>query len=484
MPSADPRGAARGRALSAVPDFRCSLASEERAGRPRRHRHAPARLPARRAPRAVGHQRPGRQPTARRGQGAPARAPRHQGADGPPAPQGAPRGDVPGDALLPGPPPAAAHDLRGPGRSCWTSTSTPSVAGSRRSMTRGGRSCRGRCTASARTAGTTPAAPSGAGRSARPSPPSGPRRPGRSRTSGVTGSPPTWSCCRTASTTGASTRTSVLDVTALHEAGRLDLDRLRGRSTLPMPAQYAEIALRRHLGEDGLDAVRLTGRDGEACEFQHDEARWRVTVHPHAHRAGPAHLLRGQRQLATGLRGRRHRACMSTTRDHSRATDYLAAVTRILQQARLADPTGGLWEAADLHWCVARGPARGPRRAAGVVRRRRARRGRGVHPVERDLGRRRARAARSSRPARRTRPGVPGCAPPRRAGRDAARRGRRGRSARPGPAGFGAQETPLRTAWLDAAGRPPVRRAARGLHADLVRRRAALARLSQRRRGG
>jgi ribosomal protein S18 acetylase RimI-like enzyme len=29
---------------------------------------------------------------------------------------------------------------------------------------------------------------------------------------------------------------------------------------------------------------------------------------------------------------------------------YLDAVTRLLQEARLADPTGGVWEAADLHW--------------------------------------------------------------------------------------------------------------------------------------
>jgi predicted N-acetyltransferase YhbS len=32
------------------------------------------------------------------------------------------------------------------------------------------------------------------------------------------------------------------------------------------------------------------------------------------------------------------------------ALEHLAAVTRILNDQRLADPTGGLWEAADLHW--------------------------------------------------------------------------------------------------------------------------------------
>lgn len=47
-----------------------------------------------------------------------------------------------------------------------------------------------------------------------------------------------------------------------HRDGRLDLDHLRGRASLPMPVQAAEIALRRHLGEPGLDAVRFRGRTG------------------------------------------------------------------------------------------------------------------------------------------------------------------------------------------------------------------------------
>jgi hypothetical protein len=42
-----------------------------------------------------------------------------------------------------------------------------------------------------------------------------------------------------------------------HLTGRLDLDHLRGRSAFPLPAQAAEIFLRRRLGEVGLDAVRL-----------------------------------------------------------------------------------------------------------------------------------------------------------------------------------------------------------------------------------
>jgi hypothetical protein len=71
---------------------------------------------------------------------------------------------------------------------------------------------------------------------------------------------------------------SVTDVAALHEEGRLDLDRLRGRATYPMPAQYAEIALLRHLGEDRLDALRLVHREDNTCEFSHGEDRWRVVV--------------------------------------------------------------------------------------------------------------------------------------------------------------------------------------------------------------
>jgi hypothetical protein len=31
-------------------------------------------------------------------------------------------------------------------------------------------------------------------------------------------------------------------------------------------------------------------------------------------------------------------------------TDYLALVTRLMHRVRLADPTAGMWEAADLQW--------------------------------------------------------------------------------------------------------------------------------------
>ena len=64
--------------------------------------------------------------------------------------------------------------------------------------------------------------------------------------------------------------------------GRLPLDVLRGRSCLPMPAQAAEIALFRHLGETAMAAVRVlrVRRDGEltTVELATSEDRWRVVV--------------------------------------------------------------------------------------------------------------------------------------------------------------------------------------------------------------
>lgn len=44
-----------------------------------------------------------------------------------------------------------------------------------------------------------------------------------------------------------------------HLAGTLDLDRMRGRSSLPMPVQAAEVAVRRRLGAAAADAVRWLG---------------------------------------------------------------------------------------------------------------------------------------------------------------------------------------------------------------------------------
>ncbi len=75
---------------------------------------------------------------------------------------------------------------------------------------------------------------------------------------------------------------SASEVAWLHEAGRVDLGRLRGRSSVPMHVQYAEIALRRHLEEDRLDAVRLVRRAGWTSVFERRAdgvaVEWAVTV--------------------------------------------------------------------------------------------------------------------------------------------------------------------------------------------------------------
>ncbi|MDH2415302.1 sucrase ferredoxin [Nocardioides sp. CER19] len=65
---------------------------------------------------------------------------------------------------------------------------------------------------------------------------------------------------------------SALAVATAHRSGRLDLDRLRGRSSYPMPAQAAEIALRRKLGLTALVDVRLTGLsvDGDVTRAAFD----------------------------------------------------------------------------------------------------------------------------------------------------------------------------------------------------------------------
>ena len=56
---------------------------------------------------------------------------------------------------------------------------------------------------------------------------------------------------------------SAVGVAERHLGGELSLDRLRGRSSHPMPVQAAEIALRRQVGVTGLQAVALTGRRSE-----------------------------------------------------------------------------------------------------------------------------------------------------------------------------------------------------------------------------
>jgi (2Fe-2S) ferredoxin len=83
---------------------------------------------------------------------------------------------------------------------------------------------------------------------------------------------------------------------ATHLDGRLDLDHLRGRTTLPMALQYAEVALRRHLDEDRLDAVRLVRREGLTGVFRHEGTDWEVVVR--RRQADPARLTCGVERLS------------------------------------------------------------------------------------------------------------------------------------------------------------------------------------------
>lgn len=66
-----------------------------------------------------------------------------------------------------------------------------------------------------------------------------------------------------------------------HLDGRLDLELLRGRSGLALPAQVAEVALRRRLGETRNDAVRVTAmtRNGDDTSVRLEAAGSSYTVH-------------------------------------------------------------------------------------------------------------------------------------------------------------------------------------------------------------
>ncbi len=96
----------------------------------------------------------------------------------------------------------------------------------------------------------------------------------------ATGSPATWWCSRTASTTAGSTRSPRSRSRALTPAGELDLDHLRGRSGLPTAAQYAEVALRRDLAETRNDSVNFVSRqvEGALTEAVFDVAGSRFAV--------------------------------------------------------------------------------------------------------------------------------------------------------------------------------------------------------------
>ncbi|MET0524896.1 MAG: sucrase ferredoxin [Nocardioides sp.] len=73
---------------------------------------------------------------------------------------------------------------------------------------------------------------------------------------------------------------SSLAVAGTHLAGGLDLDHLRGRSGLRMPAQAAEIGLRRQLEETRNDAVEYLGAtsDGDVTTARFDVSGTTYTV--------------------------------------------------------------------------------------------------------------------------------------------------------------------------------------------------------------
>jgi (2Fe-2S) ferredoxin len=81
-----------------------------------------------------------------------------------------------------------------------------------------------------------------------------------------------------------------------HLDGHLDLAHLRGRTTLPMPLQHAEIALRRHLGEHRIGAVTLVRRSGSTGVFAHLGHEWEVEVE--RTEAGPALLTCAAERLS------------------------------------------------------------------------------------------------------------------------------------------------------------------------------------------
>ena len=71
-------------------------------------------------------------------------------------------------------------------------------------------------------------------------------------------------------------------VARAQQAGRLDLDHLRGRCGYPFAAQAAETFLRRHLGDPDKDDGRLLGCTREAdlvtAQFELAGQRWRVRL--------------------------------------------------------------------------------------------------------------------------------------------------------------------------------------------------------------
>jgi hypothetical protein len=58
---------------------------------------------------------------------------------------------------------------------------------------------------------------------------------------------------------------SVVSLLEMLDAGRIDLDRFRGRTSLSLAEQAVEYFVRHELGVDGLDAVAIEGRGGDGA---------------------------------------------------------------------------------------------------------------------------------------------------------------------------------------------------------------------------
>jgi hypothetical protein len=68
------------------------------------------------------------------------------------------------------------------------------------------------------------------------------------------------------------------DVVRRALAGRIDLDRYRGRAIHPPAVQSADIAVRRAHGLDGIDDLRLVEVDGDSVRFRDSSGRLHVAV--------------------------------------------------------------------------------------------------------------------------------------------------------------------------------------------------------------
>ena len=286
----------------------CSAVSPGDRRAARRDRQPDRPLDPRRVPRPLGPRRARRQRPLRRGQGAPARA--------------AQRSAAREAALRPKPERRAAAALR-----VFFGTS-PERGGA--PLPRRGRRLRGparRSTSPAPRRAARPSAPRRLhARQARPllrartagrSTTRSASRPtttgsGSRRTSAATASPATSSSCPRASTSAASARDDAWPVLDEYLAGRIDLDRYRGRSRYAFPVQAAEHAVREATGLRGIDDLGSSSPDGATCTLpltRRQRLRGR-----RRRRAGRAHLPDVRRRAAQAPAALRRRKPSRTSR--------------------------------------------------------------------------------------------------------------------------------------------------------------------------